>query len=623
MTSQPTLTPRPSPGASGPSGPSGGGRGPRRVDPADRAQLAESPVSWRRVARLFRPYRWQIAVVMGLIVASSLVALASPFLLRLVIDDALPHADTRLLVGAVVGMLAVAVVTSVLGVLQTWLSTTVGQRVMHRLRTDVFAHLQSQSLGFFTRTRGGEIQSRLTNDVAGMQSVVTSTATSIASNVTTVVGTAIAMVALSWRLSLLSLLVIPPAIWLSRRVALLRRDITAKQQRRMADMLIQVDEGLSVSGIQLSKTLGAGDRISANFGETSRELVDLEVQSQLAGRWRMATMSIVFAAIPALIYLAAGFPATSGGMTIGTLVAFTALQGGIFRPLMGLLDVGVSVVSSMALFSRIFGYLDLEAEVKPPAQPTPIDHESVRGEVRIEGVSYRYPGSDRLALDDVDLVVPAGTTLALVGETGSGKSTLAGLIPRLHDPMTGRVTIDGVDVRDIAFDDLARIVGVVSQETYLLHASIRDNLLHAKVDATDAELWAALESAQIAGLIAGLPDGLDTVVGARGLRFSGGEKQRLAIARTILRDPRILVLDEATSALDNDTERELQAALDVVSRDRTTITIAHRLTTVRDADQIAVLSHGSVVELGDHDTLLARGGRYAHLAQPRTLEPVA
>ena len=326
-------------------------------------------MSWRRVGSLFAPFRGRIAIVVALIVSSSLVSLASPFLLRLVIDDALPQQNVRLLLLVVGGMLAVTVATAVLGLGQTLISTRVGQEVMHRLRTDVFSHLQRQSLSFFTRTRGGEVQSRLTNDVAGMQSVVTSTATSIASNVTTAVGTAIAMVALSWRLSLLSLLVIPPAIWLTRRVALLRRDVTAKQQRRMADMLTQVDEGLSVSGVQLTKTLGATETTSARFASTSRELVDLEVQSQLAGRWRMATMSVVFAAIPALIYLAAGFPATSGGMTIGTLVAFTALQSGIFRPLMGLLDVGVSIVSSMALFSRIFGYLDLEVEVKAPGIP--------------------------------------------------------------------------------------------------------------------------------------------------------------------------------------------------------------------------------------------------------------
>ena len=600
-------------GARGARGIRGGG--PARVDPADRAQLAESPVSWRRVATLFAPYRLQIAVVMGLIVASSAVSLASPFLLRTVIDDALPHHDLRLLAWVVAGMLGITVVTAVLGVLQTWLSTLMGQQVMHRLRTDVFTHLQRQSLSFFTRTRNGEIQSRLTNDVAGMRSVVTSTATSIASNVTTAVGTAIAMVVLSWRLSLLSLLVIPPAIWLTRRVALLRRDITLKQQRFMADMLTQVDEGLSVSGIQLSKNLGAGERMSQRFTATSRDLVDLEVQSQLAGRWRMATMSIIFAAIPALIYLAAGLPATSGSMTIGTLVAFTALQTGIFRPLMGLLDVGVSIVSSMALFSRIFGYLDLEADVQPPEHPVAVDLGAVRGEVRLEGVSFRYAdGGDTLALDGIDLTAPAGSTLALVGETGSGKTTLAGLVSRLRDPSAGRVTIDGIDLCELAFDDLSSIVGVVSQETYLLHASIRENLLHAKQDASDAQLWRALEAAQIAPLVAGLTDGLDTVVGARGMRFSGGEKQRFAIARTLLRDPRVLVLDEATSALDNDTEREVQAALDEVVKGRTTITIAHRLSTIRHADQIAVLDHGRVLELGTHEELVGAGGRYQHLA---------
>jgi ATP-binding cassette, subfamily B, bacterial len=594
------------------SGSPRGGSG-RTADPADRAQLERAPVSLRRVAALFRPYRWQVATVVALIVASSTVALATPFLVRLVIDEALPRQDVRLLVWAVAAMVAVTGVTAVLGVLQTWLSTTVGQRVMHGLRTAVFTHLQRQSLGFFTRTRGGEVQSRLTHDIGGMQSVVTSTATSLASNATTVVGTVVAMVALSWRLSLLSLIVLPPAIALTRKVARMRRAVTAQRQRHLADLHGQVEEGLSVSGVLLGKTLGAGPATSRRFAATSEDLVGLEVRSQLAGRWRMASMSVVFAGIPALIYLFAGLPATSGGMTIGTLVAFTALQGTLFRPLMGLLDVGVSVTSSMALFSRVFEYLDLPVEVDDPAEPVELDPASVRGEVRWEHVDFSYPDGARPALTGVDVTVPAGTTLALVGQTGSGKSTMASLVARLADPTAGRVTIDGVDLRDLRLATLAQVVGVVSQETYLLHATVRENLRHARPDATDAEIEAAARRAQVHDVIAALPDGYDTVVGARGHRFSGGEKQRLAIARTLLRDPRVLVLDEATSALDTATERAVQTALDEARRGRTTITIAHRLSTVRHADRIAVLDAGRLVESGTHAELVARGGRYAEL----------
>jgi ATP-binding cassette, subfamily B, bacterial len=600
-----------------------GGRG-NGADPtqvrADQRQLADSPVSLRRIARLLAPFTGRLVVVVGLIVASSAIGLAQPFLVKRLIDDALPQQDVTLLLWLVGAMVGVAAATAMIGVVQTWLSTSVGQRVMHDLRTGLFDRLQRQSVGFFTQARGGEVQSRLTNDINGVQNVVTSTATSIASNVTVVIGTAVAMGLLSWRLSLLSLLVLPPAIWLSRRVARLRHKITAERQRRLADLNVQIEETLSVSGALLTRTLGAASRMSDRFSATSHDLVDLQVRSMLAGRWRMATMTVVFAAIPAAIYLVAGLPATSGGMTIGTLVAFTALQATLFRPLMGLLNVGVDVTASLALFSRIFEYQDLPIDIDDPADPAELT--DVRGDVTLEGVSFAYDAGTEV-LHGIDLHVPAGTSLALVGETGSGKTTLAGLVARLHDPTTGRVLIDGVDVRDLRLADLAGFVGVVSQDTYLLHASVRENLRHARPGANDAEIEDACRAARIHDVLMGLADGYDTVVGARGHRFSGGEQQRLAIARTLLRDPAVLVLDEATSALDNETERAVQAALDHAAAGRTTITIAHRLSTIRHADQIAVLDRGRVVELGSHDELVARGGRYAALLGRRELAAAA
>jgi ATP-binding cassette, subfamily B, bacterial len=587
-------------------------RTPRTVTPAEKAQARE--VSLRRIGRLFAPYKWQLAIVTAIIAASSVVGLASPFLLRAVIDTALPERNVRLLAWLVIGMIAVAAITSAFGVIQTWISTKIGQHVMHELRTSVFTHLQRQSIAFFTRTRTGEVQSRIQNDIGGMESVVTSTATSIASNLTTAVATAIAMVALSWRLSLISLVVMPPAIIFTRKVAKMRRAITTEQQRELADLNVAIEEGLSINGVQLAKTMGTGPALIRRFTDSSARLIDLELRSQLAGRWRMASLSIIFAAIPAVIYLAAGLPVTAGTVSIGTLIAFTTLQNTLFRPITGLLSTSVSVISSLALFARIFEYLDLPVEVDEPASPVSVDVAGVKGHVRFENVDFTYAGADRTALAGIELDVPAGSTLALVGETGSGKTTLGSLVARLYDPTSGAVLIDGVDLRDMRLADLAAIVGVVSQETYLLHTTVRENLRYAKPGATDAEIEDAARAAQIHDLIAGLPDGYDTMVGSRGHRFSGGEKQRIAIARTLLRDPRVLVLDEATSALDTETERAVQQAFDNLAEGRTTITIAHRLSTVRNADRIVVLDHGRIAEAGDHASLLAGQGRYAELA---------
>lgn len=590
----------------------------KRVSDADIAQLAESPVKMTRVFGLFRPHWVRFVLLTIIIVVASVVGIAQPFLLRGVIDDALPNKDTALLVWLVIGMVAVAAVTSVLGVIQTWMATAMGQSVMHSLRVKVFDHVQRQSVDFFKRTRGGEIQSRLLQDIAGIQGVITSTATAVASNLTTAVATGVAMVVLDWRLSLVSLVVIPPAAWLTRQVALVRRDITSQRQRLMADLHSQVDEALSVNGAVLISTLGARNRRTAEFAEASAKLVDLDLRSQLAGRWRMATMQIVFAAMPAALYLAAGFPRLAGTISIGTIVAFTALQAQVFRPIMGLLNVGAQWVASMALMSRIFGYLDLPVEVPEPENPVALARSDARGELRVEGVSYHYPDCAAEVLEGIDIHVPPGGSLALVGETGSGKSTLSSLMVRLADPSNGRITLDGIDLRDLTQETLASLIGVVTQETYLAHASVRDNLLIAKPDASDDELWEALCAAQVAEVVKDLPGGLDTIVGARGHRLSGGERQRLAIARTLLVDPAVLVLDEATSSLDNETERELQFALDLLSLGRTTVTIAHRLSTVQNADEIVVLNAGHIVERGTHDDLVALGGTYARLATQPT-----
>ncbi len=603
--------------------------GPDRTPPP--LMDPERPRDRHRIMALFARYRWRLAAVIGLIVFSSGLSMISPFLLRSVLDNALPHRNASLLTELVLGMIGIAIATGAIAVWQTYISNVIGQKVMHDLRAAVYRHLQRMSLAFFTRTRTGEVQSRIANDIGGIDSVVTTTATSIAQNATTVIATIVAMVILDWRLAAISLVFVPPFVLLTRRVGQVRRTITTERQRRLADLSALVSESLSVSGIMLGKTMGRARNLADRFTGESGEIAEIEVRSRMAGRWVMSTIQMVFAIQPALVYWIAGQGFVHGhgkqAITIGTVVAFTQLQTRLLFPIQSLLSTGADVEASLALFDRIFEYLDLPVDIVEAEHPVVLRSEEVLGEVRFEDVAFRYDSSPAPAglagesasaespwtLRGIDLTVPAGTRTAIVGETGSGKTTLGYLVARLYEPQRGRVTIDGVDVREASLESLAATVGVVAQETYLFHASVRENLRFACPDATDDEIEDAARTARIHDLIASLPEGYDTVVGERGYRFSGGEKQRMAIARTILRNPPVLVLDEATSSLDTQTEAAVQTELERLAEGRTTITIAHRLSTVRDADQIVVLDHGRIVERGRHDELLERGGMYAAL----------
>src|SRR6059036_960557 len=562
-----------------------------------------------RIGRLFGAYRLRLGGVLLLIVVSAGLGVVPAFLLKNVLE-AIGRNDTTSLSYNAGGIIAIAVGTGVLGVIQTLLSNQVGQRVMHDLRAAVFRHLQRLSLAFFTRTRTGEVQSRISNDIGGVQNVVTNTATSIASNVTTVAATMVGMLVLNWRLALFAFALIPFFVLLTRRVGNERRRIAKTTQETLADISSLVQESLSVSGILLGKTMGRGDELADRFEADSLRLADLEVRQRMAGRWVMASIQTSFAIMPAAVYWFGGLALASGStaVSIPLLVAFTTLQTRLFFPVGSLLGVGLDVQTSLALFDRIFEYLDqpIDIEEKPDALAV-----GQAGDVVFDHVWFRY-GED-WTVQDVSFTVAAGTTTALVGETGSGKTTLGYLAARLYDVSRGSIMIGGVDVRDLSFQALSDLVGVVSPETYLFHESVRENLRFAKPNATDEEIEAAARAARIHDVIAALPESYDTIVGERGYRFSGGEKQRIAIARTILRNPPILVLDEATSSLDTETERLVQDSLDRLAQGRTTITIAHRLSTVRDADQIVVLDAGHIVERGTHDELIERGGAYAAL----------
>jgi ATP-binding cassette, subfamily B, bacterial len=582
--------------------------------------MPDSPPSQtRRILRLFKPYSARLSFVGGLIVVSAALGVIPAFLLRDLLNNVLDkgtNMNVRELNLLVAGMVAIPIVTGVIGVAQVWQSNLIGQQVMHDLRTDVYRHLQRLSLRFFTATRTGEVQSRIANDIGGVQTVVTTTATSIVSNATTVITTAIAMILLDWQLAVAAFALLPVFVLITRRVGRIRRTLAATTQVSLADISTLVEESLSVSGVLLAKTMGQTGELAERFHHESARLADLQLRQRMAGRWAMASIQATFAIMPALVYGVAGHLIASGStaITIGTLVAFTTLQTRLFFPISSLLSVQTDVQSSLALFERVFEYLDLPVEIDERPDAIELERQDVAGRLEFDGVAFDYE-ADRPTLRDISFVAEPGTKVALVGETGSGKTTVGYLAARLYDPTSGAVRIDGHDLRDLSFRSLRQTVGVVSQETYLFHGSVRENLLFARPGATDEELQEAGRAARIHDHLMSLPDGYETVVGERGYRFSGGEKQRLAIARAILRDPPVLVLDEATSALDVETERAVQDALDRLSEGRTTLIIAHRLSTIRDADLILVLDGGRIVERGTHGELVELGGRYAALVE--------
>jgi ATP-binding cassette subfamily B protein len=595
----------------------------------------------RRIAGFFGPYRGRLTFIAVLILVTVSIGVVNPILIKFVLDNLLPGGprDLGLLYVQVGLMIVLPIVTSAIGVWQSYLSNVVGQRVMNDLRLALYRHLQWMPLRFFTETRTGEIQSRIANDVGGVQSVVTDTAASLLSNFATVATTVIAMWILDWRLTLLSLALLPVFAYITYRVGKVRREVSTLTQRSMAEMSAITEESLSVSGILLSKTFGQQEASIERFRAESQRLGDLQVRGQMIGRWFFALIGTFFSIMPAFVYLLAGSLIIDGdtNVSIGTIVAFTTLQSRLFFPLGQLLNVQVEIQGALALFDRIFEYLEMDHEITDAPDAVELAHGAMRGGVRFDHVSFRYPVAaaqlevapeaaeaeaegravptsiQPFALTDLSFEARPGQLVALVGPSGSGKTTTTYLIPRLYDVDSGSVSIDGVDVRGATLESLGRVIGFVTQETYLFHDTVLANLRYAKPDAAMEEIEEAARAAAIHERVMELPDGYDTVVGERGYKLSGGEKQRVAIARVLLKDPRVLILDEATSALDTVSERLIQAALQRLMEGRTTIAIAHRLSTILRADQILVMSRGRIVERGTHDELLRNEGLYAKL----------